>query len=65
MERDGPDGGVMSGCSESFGVGAEPGCSGADWRTNGFRLLGDEGYCMVLMVPAAVKEVPRGSRLRL
>ena len=32
---DGPDGGVMSGCSESFGVGTEPGCSGADWRTNG------------------------------
>lgn len=35
VEGDGQDGGVMSGCSESFGVGAEPGCSGADWRTNG------------------------------
>lgn len=46
MERDGPDGGVMSGCSESFGVGAEPGCSGADLANKRAQLLGDEGYCV-------------------
>jgi hypothetical protein len=33
----------MSGCSESFGMGTEPGCNGADWA----QLLGDEGYCVV------------------
>ena len=58
VEGDGQDGGVMSGCSESFGMGAEPGCKRA-------QLLGDEGYCVGLMVPTAVREVPRGSRLRL
>lgn len=61
VEGDGQDGGVMSGCSKSFGVGTEPGCNGADWA----QLLGDEGYCVVLMVPTAVTEVSRGSRLRL
>lgn len=29
------------------------------------QLLVDEGYCVVLMVPTAVAEVSRGSRLRL
>ena len=29
------------------------------------QLLGDEGCCVVLMVPTTVTEVPRGSRLRL